>query len=56
MKGDRWGQVRERVGVVKEDTMFLARGVQRNLNMSFGARILPREALWGVQSAADKGV
>lgn len=45
--------------MVKEDSMFLAGGVQENLNMSFGARMLsgsPREASWGVQSAADKGV
>lgn len=39
--------------------MFLAGGVQGNLNMSFRGNLLsgsPRKARWGDQSAADKGV
>lgn len=39
--------------------MFLAGGLQGNLNMSFQGRMLsgsPRKARWGDQSAADTGI
>lgn len=39
MKRDWWGQVRQRVGRVKESSQFLVGEVQRNLNMSLGDRL-----------------
>lgn len=57
MKGDRWGQVCERVGGVEEGSVFLTGGVQGTLNMSFGGRMLsgsPRKAGWGVECSGRR--